>query len=70
MRWELFREGLEDYEYIRMASEAGADDVVSAAMELVDRWPNVRAGNDEPYEVDPRKLDQVRDMLAEAIVGA
>ncbi len=70
VRWELFREGLEDYEYIRMASEAGADDVVSAAMELVDRWPNVRAGNDEPYEVDPRKLDQVRDMLAEAIVGA
>ena len=69
VRWELFREGLEDYEYLRLASESGerGEQAVAAAMELVDRWPNVRAGNDEPYCLDPAKVEAAREALAEAI---
>jgi hypothetical protein len=62
VRWELFREGLEDYEYLclaeRLANEvtkAGNTELagkgraaIAQALSLVDRWPNVKAANDEP----------------------
>jgi hypothetical protein len=83
VRWELFREGLEDYEYLaladRLASQleaAGkpeaaqpARQAIEQAMSLVERWPNVRAANDEPYTLDPAKVAAAREALAEAIEG-
>lgn len=83
IRWELFREGLEDFEYMRMADEladrleaAGkADaakpgrDAVAAALALVERWPTVRGANDEPYTLDVTAVAAARDALAEAIVN-
>jgi len=81
VRWELFREGLEDYEYLRladalareltrqgMAAEAKAGrDAVAAAMKLVERWPCVRAANDEPYTLDVRAVAVARERLAQAV---
>ncbi|MGD8238451.1 MAG: DUF6067 family protein [Armatimonadota bacterium] len=83
VRWELFREGLEDYEYMHLAEElaakleaAGKPDAarpgraaVAAALELVDRWPNVRAANDEPYTLDVTAVARAREDLAGAIEG-
>ena len=81
IRWELFREGLEDYEYIALADELArrleeAGDVEAArvgreavehALSLVERWPRVRAANDEPYTLDVQALDDARAALASAI---
>lgn len=81
IRWELFREGLEDYEYIALADELvrrleEAGDVEAArvgreavehALSLVERWPRVRAANDEPYTLDVQALDDARAALASAI---
>jgi len=83
VRWELFREGLEDYEYMHLADElaekldaAGKPDAakqgreaVAAALELVERWPNVRAANDEPYTLDVTAVARAREELAGAIEG-
>jgi len=83
VRWELFREGLEDYAYFelatRLADRAAAklgDPVAEqarAAVErglgLVERWPNVKTGSDEPYSIDPRELQAARRGLAESIVA-
>ncbi|MCD6359999.1 MAG: DUF4091 domain-containing protein [Armatimonadetes bacterium] len=81
VRWELYREGLEDYEYMALAEKlteqleaAGRADVarpgreaVSAALELVERWPNVRAANDEPYTLDVTEVAAARERLADAV---
>ena len=81
VRWELFREGLEDYEYMRLAEQladrleaAGKADAarkgraaVAEALSLVERWPNVRAANDEPYTLDVEAVAQARAQLADAI---
>jgi len=81
VRWELFREGLEDYEYLRLADtlaqqleEAGkaeaarqGREAVAAALALVERWPNVRAANDEPYTLDVMAVAAARETLAAAI---
>lgn len=81
VRWELFREGLEDYEYMRLAEQlageaqaAGQPDLaqrgrqaVADALKLVRRWPRVRAANDEPYALDVRAVAQARSSLADAI---
>ncbi len=81
VRWELFREGLEDFEYMAIAEDlagkleavGNADaakqgrDAVAAALELVERWPNVRAANDEPYTLDVTQVDAAREALAAAI---
>lgn len=83
VRWELFREGLEDYEYMHLADElaekleaAGKPDAakqgreaVAGALELVERWPNVRAANDEPYTLDVTAVARARQELAGAIEG-
>jgi hypothetical protein len=83
VRWELFREGLEDYEYLRLADElagkleAAGDgvlakqgrDAVAAALALVEKWPNVQAANDEPYTLDVTQVAEARERLAEAIEG-
>lgn len=83
IRWELFREGLEDYEYLALADElaarleaAGRDEAakpgreaVAQALELVERWPAVRAANDEPYTLDVRAVAAARAALADAIVS-
>lgn len=82
IRWELFREGLEDFEYMKLAEELAARleaagdaemarigrDAVSNALDLVERWPNVRAANDEPYTLDLAVVAAARERLAEAIV--
>jgi len=81
VRWELFREGLEDYEYMRLAEELAARleaagkadaakqgrDAVANALSLVERWPNVRAANDEPYTLDVTAVARAREDLAAAI---
>ncbi len=81
VRWELFREGLEDYEYMRLASDLAEQiaregdaakakagrEAVAAAMALVERWPVVRAANDEPYTLDVTALKAAREQLAAAI---
>ncbi len=81
VRWELFREGLEDFEYMVMAEDlagkleaagkAGAAkqgrDAVAAALALVEEWPNVKAANDEPDTLDVTAVDAAREGLAAAI---
>jgi hypothetical protein len=83
VRWELFREGLEDYEYLALADRlaarleaAGRPEAARAARQaidnataLVERWPNVQACNDESYAIDPAKVAAAREALAEAIEG-
>jgi len=83
VRWELFREGLEDYEYMAMADDlatrleaAGkADaakpgrDAVAQALALVEHWPSVTGANDEPYTLDVTAVAAAREALAEAIVN-
>ena len=81
VRWEVFREGLEDYEYMHLAEgladqleKAGKKEAakqgraaIAAALELVEKWPNVRAANDEPYTLDVTAVAAAREQLAEAI---
>lgn len=81
IRWELFREGLEDYEYMAMADdlarrcgEAGLAEAantgrgaVDEALALVERWPSVRRANDQPYTLDVAAVDDARRALAIAI---
>ncbi len=81
VRWELFREGLEDFEYMVMAEElaekleaagkpeaaAQGREAVAGALALVDKWPNVKAANDEPYTFDVTKVAAAREALAAAI---
>ncbi|MEA3403210.1 MAG: DUF6067 family protein [Armatimonadota bacterium] len=81
IRWELFREGLEDYEYMALAErlateleEAGDAEAAKAgrqavqeALALVERWPTVRGANDQPYTLDVTAVDAAREALAEAI---
>ncbi len=81
VRWELFREGLEDYEYLcladRLADElakAGNTELagkgraaIAQALALVDRWPNVKAANDEPYTLDVTAVESARERLASVI---
>ena len=81
VRWELFREGLEDYEYLALAAglaqrleDAGdaaaaqvGRDAIDRALALVERWPVVRTASDEPYTLDVTAVDEARDALAAAI---
>ena len=81
IRWELFRQGLQDYEYMclaerlakshkekgnhRLASIGQA--AVSNALALVHRWPRVRPANDRPYCRDVTMIRDARLALADAI---
>ena len=82
VRWELFREGLEDYEYLRLAADLAdrvekirgtsqlardAREAVKAALALVHRWPNVKAANDQPYSQDAAALADARERLGNCI---
>jgi len=81
VRWELFREGLEDYEYMAMAADlaqrledaGNADaarvgrDAIDRALSLVERWPVVRTASDQPYTLDVTAVDDARAALAAAI---
>ena len=80
-RWEMFRLGLQDYEYLTLAEslverlhESGKDDraevgraAIKAALDLVDHWPQVRPPSDRPYCRDVTKLTAARTQLADAI---
>lgn len=81
VRWELFRQGLQDFEYIRLA-ESLADhldaagkpaaakvgrNAISNAFRLVQKWPRVQPANDRPYTRDPIRLQEARRQLADAI---
>jgi hypothetical protein len=84
VRWELYREGLEDYEYLAVADRLAAKleaagkaqaakplrSALAQAMSLVTRWPNVRTCADEPYTPDPAKAAEARETLAKAIEQA
>lgn len=81
IRWELLREGLEDYEYMRLTSDlvqqlenqgnSRAAQIGKKALayvqSLVDHWPNVKAENDEPYCINPIDVKNARVQLASAI---
>lgn len=81
VRWELFRQGLQDYEYLHLAeelaekleakghSEAAEQGraVIGNALKLVDHWPRVGPTNDRPYNRDVNALSAARKDLAEAI---
>jgi len=81
VRWELFRQGLQDYEYMQLAEqlavklEAGGESeaaipgrkAIENALSLVDKWPQVRPANDRPYNRDVTKLRAARRQLADAI---
>lgn len=81
VRWELFRQGLQDYEYLHLAGqlveklEAQGDQelakkgkkAISQALDLVERWPRVRPANDQPYTLDVTRLSNARAALADAI---
>ena len=83
VRWELFREGLEDYAYLELtASLAGraaaklgeraaepATQAIRQALALVEHWPNVKTASDEPYSIDPREHQAAREMLAHTIIA-
>ncbi len=83
VRWELFREGLEDYAYLELARDladraaaklgapaaARARATLDQALSLVERWPNVKTAGDEPYTLDPRELAAARKGLAESIIA-
>lgn len=82
IRWELFREGLEDYEYLALADDLAQQledagnaaaarpgrEAVAGALALVERWPVVRTANDEPYTLDVAAVAAARAALAEAII--
>jgi len=81
VRWELFREGLEDYEYLHLAHDLAdrsaktgqpelarrGREAVTAALALVERWPSVRAANDRPYTLDVIAVAKAREDLAAVI---
>ena len=81
VRWELFRQGLQDYEYLVLAEQLADElerngnsrfgavgrEAIEEAMKLVDRWPQVRPPNDRPYNRDASKVADIRRQLADAI---
>lgn len=81
VRWELFRQGLQDYEYLHLAEKLAGDleaegkgdrarvgrEAIQEALSLVERWPRVRPANDQPYTLDVTRLDAARTALADAI---
>jgi hypothetical protein len=73
IRWEMIREGIEDYDYLSMLSEAvksaearGDNKLVEIGKAALAEAANmVRTTAD--YEKDPRKLYLVRRKIAEAL---
>jgi hypothetical protein len=57
LRLKALRDGLEDYEYLVLAGEAGT----AKAAELAKSWTS--------WETDPAKLAAAREELAKIIVG-
>mgnify|MGYP003635422959 CR=1 FL=1 len=81
IRWELFRQGMQDYEYFVLAErlvdqlEAAGDsesatigrEAVEKGLSLVYHWPRVRPANDEPYTLNVSDVRASRRALADAI---
>ncbi len=81
IRWELFRQGMQDYEYFVLAErlveqlEAAGDsgaatigrEAIEKGLSLVHHWPRVRPANDEPYTLDVSEVSSSRRALADAI---
>jgi hypothetical protein len=81
VRWELFRQGLQDFEYLHLAEDLvrklkalGESDkaepgrvAVDKALSLVERWPRVQPANDRPYVRDVTAVSAARRALADAI---
>ena len=81
VRWQLFRQGLQDYEYLEMAQtladrcQAASKTTaakqgrvaVEHALALVERWPHVRPAIDRPYQRDVLQYEAARKELADAI---
>jgi hypothetical protein len=60
LRLKLIRQGLQDYEYIKLASERAGNDAVDAIVnEQVKSWTE--------YQQDPMKLEAAKEKLAELI---
>ena len=81
VRWELFRQGLQDYEYMKLADELASNleadgkteaarpgrEALEEALSLVHHWPRIRPASDRPYNRDVKKLRTARIALADAI---
>ena len=79
LRWEMIRQGLEDYEYLHLLEDLlsqtrakAPHHVVSAAEEALQRPDDVVfrlpvGGNDQPYSLDVALVEEVRHEIARAI---
>jgi hypothetical protein len=79
LRWEMMRQGLEDYEYLYLLEHLISEkrgtvssEIISAAEaalkrvdEIVYRLPV--GSNDQPYTLDTSLMGEVRGMIARAI---
>ena len=72
IRWELMREGIEDYEYLSLLEREGGEE----AGELLDRirkafshFPLVSPPADQPYPLDPSQYERWREEIARLLSG-
>ena len=76
LRWEMLRQGLEDYEYLNILNskliknKTSANFIYPELNTIVSGFPNVFPINDQPYTLDTQKLDLLRSDIAKKIVGS
>jgi hypothetical protein len=77
IRWETFRDGLEDYDYLslleRLAArqqppDAQAQQLLQEARQVMPKLPRVKGAPDEPYLKDAEAFYNLRRRIAEQIV--
>jgi len=76
IRWETFRDGLEDYDYLTLLenlaakrSEAAiAQQLLSEARTVMPQFPRVRGETEEVYWTDAARLEDLRARIAAEIV--
>ena len=60
IRWEIFIDGMEDYEYLSMASSSARSSAYTTILGIQDR---------SPFSKDPETYESTRIMLANDILG-
>ena len=76
VRWETYRDGLEDYDYLTVLEQlaaqrpglAGSQELLREARTVMPTFPAVRGSLDEPYWTDAPQLEDLRVRIAEQIV--
>ena len=79
LRWEMMRQGLEDYEYLNLLEklivekrDTASQELISSAELTLNRVSEVVhrfavGSNDQPYTLDPNLVEKVKSQIAEAI---